>query len=131
MMTDPIADMLTRIRNALRVEKESVEMPASKLKEGVARVLRDEGFIQDYRVAGDAPHKILKIYLKYGPLGEQVVLEIKRVSTPGRRVYRSVSELSPVRNGLGIWVVSTSQGVLSDRECRQRHLSGEVLCSVF
>ncbi len=131
MMTDPISDMLTRLRNAIRVAAESVEMPASKSKESIARVLCAEGFIQDYRVVGEPPRKLLKLYLKYGPLGETVIREIKRVSKPSRRVYQSVNELKHVRNGLGIFVVSTNRGVLSDRECRRLHVGGEVLCMVF
>lgn len=131
MMTDPIADMLTRLRNALRVREATVEMPSSTMKESVARVLRDEGFIEDYRAAGEPPHRLLKLYLKYGPLGEEVISEIKRVSKPSRRIYRPVKDLGHVRNGLGIWVVSTNRGVLSDRECRQLSIGGEVICSVF
>jgi len=131
MMTDPIADMLTRVRNALRVGHESVEMPSSRGKEGVARVLKDEGFIGDYRVVGEPPHRLLKVYLKYGPRGEEIIQDITRVSRPGRRIYRPVNELGHVRNGLGIWVVSTNRGILSDRECRQLHVGGEVICSVF
>jgi small subunit ribosomal protein S8 len=130
MMTDPIADMLTRVRNALRIDRETVEMPASRMKERIARVLKDEGFIEDYQVAGDPPDRLLKVYLKYGPLGEDVITDITRVSTPGCRVYRSVGELGHVRNGLGIWIVSTNRGVLSDRQCRQMNVGGEVLCSV-
>jgi small subunit ribosomal protein S8 len=131
MMTDPIADMLTRVRNALRVDKKTVEMPASNVRESIARVLCDEGFIEDYRVAGEPPHKVLKVYLKYGPLGERVIRRIERVSRPGRRVYRGVQDLGHVANGLGIWVVSTSKGMLSDRECRRHNVGGEVVCSVF
>ncbi len=131
MMTDPVADMLTRIRNALAARHDTVEMPASKLKENIARVLRDEGFIEDYRVAGEPPDSLLKIWLKYGPLDEDVIRSIQRVSKPGRRVYRGVDELGYVRNGLGIWVVSTGQGVLSDRECRRANVGGEVVCSVY
>lgn len=131
MMTDPIADMLTRLRNALRVREATVEMPSSTMKESVARVLRDEGFIEDYRAAGEPPHRLLKLYLKYGPLGEEVISEVKRVSKPSRRIYRSVKDFGHVRNGLGIWVVSTNRGVLSDRECRQLNIGGEVICSVF
>ncbi len=131
MMTDTTADMLTRIRNALAIEAQSVEMPTSKVLEGIARVLRDEGFIEDYRVGGEEPHRVLKIYLKYGPLGERVIRELERVSKPGRRMYRGVGELGHYRNGLGIWVVSTNRGILSDRECRREHVGGEVLCSVF
>lgn len=131
MMTDPLADMLTRTRNALMVEHETVEMPHSKLKENVARVLRNEGFIQDFRVAGEVPRKLLKIYLKYGPLGEKVITGIDLVSKPGRRIYRPVSELGRVRNGLGIWIVSTNRGVLSDNQCRAEGIGGEVLCAVY
>ena len=131
MMTDPIADMLTRVRNALAVERKTVEMPASREKESVARVLKDEGYVEDFQVVGEIPHRMLKIYLKYGPLGEKVIHELKRVSRPGRRVYRGVSELGHVRNGLGIWIVSTNKGVISDRQCRQQKVGGEVLCSVF
>jgi small subunit ribosomal protein S8 len=131
MMTDTIADMLTRIRNAVAIQNETVEMPWSKIREGLAQVLKDEGFIEDYRLGGDGPKKTLKIYLKYGPLGQDIIREIKRVSKPGRRIYRSVDELGHFRNGLGIWVVSTNKGVLSDRECRRQRVGGEVLCSVF
>ena len=131
MMTDPIADMLTRIRNALKAGHETVEAPASKEKEGIAQVLKKEGYIEDCRTAGDPPHKLLKIYLKYGPLGQKAIREIKRVSKPGRRIHRPVKELPYVYNGLGISVVSTSRGILSDRECRKLNTGGEVLCTVF
>lgn len=131
MMTDPIADMLTRVRNALMVQLKTVEMPASKLKESVARALLEEGFIEDFRVVGEVPHRILKIYLKYGPLGEKVINKLERISRPGRRVYRAVGDLGYVRNGLGIYVVSTNRGVLSDRRCRSEGVGGEVLCAVY
>jgi len=130
MMTDPIADMLTRIRNALRTEKQTVEIPASKVKLGIARVLKDEGYINDFRLLDVGPQGILRIYLKYGPEGEMVITRIQRVSKPSRRVYRGVDDLPRVRNGLGIAVVSTSRGILSDRECRRERLGGEVLCTV-
>ncbi len=130
MMTDPIADMLTRLRNALAARHDTLEMPSSKMKEQIARVLRDEGFIEDYRVAGEPPHRLLKIYLKYGPLDEDVIRKLERASKPGRRIYRGVDELDYVANGLGIWVVSTNRGVLSDRECRRLRVGGEVVCSV-
>ena len=131
MMTDPIADMLTRIRNALAVQRKTVEMPASREKESVARVLKAEGYVEDHQVVGETPHRLLKVYLKYGPLGEQVIHELERISTPGRRVYKGVSELGHVRNGLGIWIVSTNKGIISDRQCRIQKVGGEVLCSVF
>jgi small subunit ribosomal protein S8 len=131
MMTDPIADMLTRIRNAVRVEKPSVDMPVSKVKRGVAEVLKREGYIWDWQEVEDAPANVLRIELKYGPNGERVLRHIKRVSTPGRRVYRGARDLRPVLNGLGISVISTNRGVISDREARSRKLGGEVLCEVY
>jgi len=131
MMTDPIADMLTRIRNALAAGHKTVEAPASRIKEGIAQVLKKEGYIEDCRTAGDPPQRLIKIYLKYGPLGEKAIKEIDRVSKPGRRVHRSAGDLPYVHNGLGISVVSTSRGILSDRECRKLNTGGEVLCSVF
>jgi small subunit ribosomal protein S8 len=133
MMTDPIADMLTRIRNAVRVERPAVEMPLSKVKRGVAEVLKREGYIWDWSeqaVEGETA-KQLRIDLKYGPNGERVIQTIRRVSKPGRRVYQQAKGLRPVLNGLGISIVSTSRGVLSDREARQKNLGGEVLCELW
>jgi small subunit ribosomal protein S8 len=131
MMTDPIADMLTRIRNAVRVERPNVTMPLSKVKRGLAEVLKREGYIWGFEeVAGDAVAE-LRIELKYGPNGERVIRHIKRVSKPGRRVYRHATGLRPVLNGLGISIISTSRGVISDREARQRNLGGEVLCELW
>ncbi len=131
MMTDPIADMLTRIRNAVRVERPQVEMPSSKLKEGVADVLKREGYIWDWEVVDSKPCRQLRVFLKYGPQGERVIRHLQRVSKPGRRVYRGVDQLRPVLGGLGISVVSTSHGVLSDREARQQKIGGEVICDVW
>jgi small subunit ribosomal protein S8 len=131
MMTDPIADMLTRIRNAVRIERPHVEMPLSKVKCGVAEVLKREGYIWDWREVDGTPVGQLQIDLKYGHNGERVIGHIKRISRPGRRVYRGAKNLKPVLNGLGISVISTSRGVISDREARQRKLGGEVLCEVW
>lgn len=133
MMTDPIADMLTRIRNAVRVERPVVEMPLSKVKRGVAEVLKREGYIWDWHEedASDRPGKQLCLDLKYGPNGERVIRHIKRVSKPGRRVYSRASDLRPILNGLGISIISTSRGVVSDREARQKKLGGEVLCELW
>ncbi|RIK84863.1 MAG: 30S ribosomal protein S8 [Planctomycetota bacterium] len=131
MMTDPISDMLTRIRNAVRVERAFVEMPLSKVKVGLAEVLKREGYIWDWQSVEAKPCNRLRIDLKYGPNGEQVIRHIKRVSKPGCRVYKASRELRPVLNGLGITVVSTSRGVVSDREARQRNLGGEVLCEIW
>ncbi len=131
MMTDPIADMLTRIRNAVRIERPHVDMPLSSVKRGVADVLKREGYIWDYQEIDQEPAKQLRIELKYGPSGERVIRHIKRVSKPGRRVFAKAKEMSPVLNGLGITIISTSRGVISDREARQRRLGGEVLCEIW
>ncbi len=131
MMTDPIADMLTRIRNAVRVERPSVDMPTSKVKRGLAEVLKREGYIWDWKEVEGAPAAQLRIDLKYGPNGERVIRHLKRVSKPGRRVYAGSARLKPILNGLGIRVLSTSRGVISDREARQRNLGGEVLCELW
>ncbi|HVC99505.1 MAG TPA: 30S ribosomal protein S8 [Pirellulales bacterium] len=131
MMTDPIADMLTRIRNAVRVERSSVEMPLSKVKRGLAEVLKREGYIWDWEELSAIPSPQLRLHLKYGPNGERVIRHIKRVSKPGCRIYRGADSLRPVLNGLGISIISTSRGVISDREARQRHLGGEVLCELW
>ena len=131
MMTDPIADMLTRIRNAVSVERPHVELPASKVKRGLAEVLKREGYIWDFDEIKAEPVQQLKLDLKYGPNGERVIQRIRRVSKPGRRVYRKARDLKPVLNGLGITIISTSRGVVSDREARQRNLGGEVLCEVW
>jgi small subunit ribosomal protein S8 len=131
MMTDPIADMLTRIRNAVRVERPHVQIPASKVKRGLAEVLKREGYIWDWEEVQAEPASELRIYLKYGPNGEKVIRHIKRVSKPGRRVYSGAADLRPILNGLGISIISTSRGVVSDREARQRKLGGEVLCELW
>lgn len=131
MMTDPIADMLTRIRNAVSVERPSVDMPISNLKKGVAEVLKREGFIWDWKEESTQPVGQLHIDLKYGPTGEKVIRHIKRISKPGCRIYSSSRELRPVLNGLGISVLSTSRGFLSDREARQQKVGGEVICEVW
>jgi small subunit ribosomal protein S8 len=133
MMTDPIADMLTRIRNAVRIERPHVLLPLSRLKRGLAEVLKREGYIWDWREEGDdaAPQKHLVIQLKYGPNGERVIRHIRRISKPGRRVYSRANNLQPVLGGLGISILSTSRGVISDREARQKNLGGEVLCEVW
>ncbi len=131
MMTDPIADMLTRIRNAVRVERPHVDVPHSKFKRGVAEVLKREGYIWDFEEIAGEPCGSLRVHLKYGPNGERVIRSIRRVSKPGRRVYKDVDGLKPILGGLGITILSTSRGVISDREARQRRLGGEVLCEIW
>ena len=130
-MTDPIADMLTRIRNAIRTNRKAVKIPSSKVKVGIARVLKDEGYIVGYDVVEDSKQGILRVDLKYGPRGEDVIRKIKRESKSGCRVYRKVEDLPRVLNGLGIAIVSTSQGILSDRECRKKKVGGELLATVY
>jgi small subunit ribosomal protein S8 len=147
MMTDPIADMLTRVRNSNRIEAPAVDMPSTHLKERIAQVLKDEGFILDFQVGKMAvteqgrtfqtpaeaaePKKILRVFLKYGPEGERVIRHIQRGSKPGLRLYRGYKELKPVLDGLGISVLSTSRGVMSDRQARAQRLGGELLCTVW
>ena len=130
-MTDPIADMLTRIRNAVRVERPHVDMPMSKVKRGLAEVLKREGYIWEWEQMDSKPANLLRVHLKYGPNGERVISTVRRVSKPGRRIYSRAKDLRPVLNGLGISVLSTSRGVVSDREARQRNLGGEVLCEIW
>jgi small subunit ribosomal protein S8 len=131
MMTDPIADMLTRMRNAHRIGRKSVSMPASKVKVGIAQVLKDEGYVDDYRVEPGTPSSTLQIVLRYGPNGERVIRRIERVSKPGRRVYGAAQDLTKVVRGMGIQVLSTNQGIVSDRKAREMNVGGEVLCKVF
>jgi small subunit ribosomal protein S8 len=147
MMTDPIADMLTRIRNASAIERPVVEMPATKLKAAVAKVLVEEGFVLGYRVGlyhvndngkqfeetsdYGQPHLVLQVYLKYGPDGERVIRHIERYSKPGRRVYQGYKDVRRVLDGLGIAILSTSKGVMSDRQAKQNKVGGEILCTVW
>lgn len=137
MMTDPIADLLTRIRNAAAIRRSSVRAPKSKLKVAIADVLKREGYIRDHRVVeskpeeGLGPQGWLEIDLKYGPDDEDVINSITRVSKPGRRIYRAAKELKPVIGGLGIDILSTSAGVLSDREARAKNVGGEVVARVY
>jgi small subunit ribosomal protein S8 len=130
-MTDPISDMLTRVRNASQALHDRVEVPASKVKVELARVLHEEGFIRSYRILEDNKQGIIRIYLKYSETEERVISGIKRISKPGRRVYVNKSSLPRVLGGLGVAVVSTSQGVMTDRTCRKSNVGGEVLCHVW
>jgi small subunit ribosomal protein S8 len=130
MNTDPIADLLTRIRNANRNRAESCTVPASRVKVNILDTLKREGFIGAYTVHSEGVKGVVEIALKYGPEGEQVITDIQRYSKVGCRRYRGVADLPVVRGGLGICVVSTNKGVLSDRECRAQKIGGEVLCTV-
>jgi small subunit ribosomal protein S8 len=129
-LSDPIADMLTRIRNAVRIRQKQVIIKASKMCEGVAAVLKQEGYITDFERIDDGNQGILRITLKYDPAGESVISEIKRVSKPGRRLYSPVDKLPRVLGGMGIAIVSTSKGIMSDRNCRQAKIGGEIFCTV-
>jgi small subunit ribosomal protein S8 len=129
-LSDPIADMLTRIRNGVRISKEDVNVKATKVCEGVAGVLKQEGFIEGYDKIDDGKQGILRVKLKYAPDGEPAIREIARTSKPGRRVYAAAKELPVVMGGMGIVVVSTSKGVMSDRNCRSQNIGGEIICTV-
>lgn len=131
MWSDPIADMLTRIRNAARVRHKTVSIPSSKIKVGIAKVLRDEGYVIGYDVIDDGKQGRLRVELKYGARGEDVIRNIRRISKGGCRVYKGVADVPRVLDGLGIAIVSTNLGVLSDRVCRERKVGGEVLCTVY
>jgi small subunit ribosomal protein S8 len=130
-MTDPISDLLTRLRNAHLAKHDRLDMPASKLKSELCRVLKESGFVEDFRVIEAVPQGTLRIYLRYSEAGTPAIQHLRRVSKPGRRVYRKAEDLRPVRNGLGVGIVSTSQGVLTDAQARQRRVGGEVLCEIW
>lgn len=130
-MTDPIADMLTRIRNAILAKHEEVRIPASKIKLGVASILKDEGFIREFQFIEDNKQGILKIQLKYAPGEKSVIHGIQRVSKPGLRVYMKMEEIPRVLDGLGVAILSTSKGIMTDKACRELGVGGEVLCQVW
>ena len=129
-LSDPIADMLTRIRNGIRIEKSEVRIKASKVCEGVADVLKKEGYIKDFDRIDDGKQGLIRVFLKYSKEGQPIINQIQRVSKPGRRVYCAVKDLPDVLGGMGIVIVSTSKGVLSDRNCRQENIGGELICTV-
>lgn len=131
VMTDPIADMLTRIRNANMVRHDKLEVPASKIKKEIAEILKREGFVRDVELIEDNKQGILRIFLKYGPNNERVITGLKRISKPGLRVYAKADEVPRVLNGLGIAIVSTSRGVMTDKDARQAQTGGEVVAYVW
>ena len=130
-MTDPIADLLSRIRNANQKRKEKVDIPASKIKEGIVRILKEEGFVVRYKKIQDDKQGIIRVYLKYMPDKTRAIREIKRISRPGRRIYATKEKMPRVCAGLGIAIVSTSRGLMADNEARKQHIGGEVLCYVW
>ncbi len=131
VVTDPIADMLTRIRNANSARHGQVDVPASKMKQAIARILKEEGFITDWHLVERAPQGVLRINLKYGPRKEHILSGIRRVSRPGLRIYAQRAGIPRVRGGLGVAILSTSQGIMTDRQARQRRLGGEVICYIW
>jgi small subunit ribosomal protein S8 len=131
MLTDPIADMLTRIRNAVQVERPFVDMPTSRLKEGVAGALKREGYIWDHEIIEAQPRNTLRILLKYGPNGERVITKLVRESKPGRRVYVGVDSIPKVLGGMGTAVLSTTRGIMSSREAKKENVGGELICTIY
>jgi small subunit ribosomal protein S8 len=130
MLTDPIADMLTRIRNAVRIKSEKVDIPISKIKLEIAKILKEEGFIRAYKILKDRKQGVLRVILKYVD-NESVISGLRRISTPGRRVYVNRNEIPKVMGGLGVVVLTTSKGILSDKTCRREGVGGEVICYVW
>ncbi len=130
-MTDTIADMLTRIRNAVMRKKESVEIPRSNVRKKVIDVLKKEGFIKEYKEIEDGRQGILKVYLKYGPQKEPIIHSLSRESKPGRRIYKKAEEIRPVMGGIGVAVYSTNKGIMSGEECKKAGVGGELLCKVW
>jgi small subunit ribosomal protein S8 len=130
-MTDPIPDMLTRVRNAVQAKHQKVDMPASRLKVEIARILKEEGFIAHFKTSEEEGKNFLTLFLKYGPKGEKVISNIERISRPGCRVYVSKSEIPKVLGGLGINILTTSRGVMTGKQARKQGFGGELLCSVY
>jgi len=130
-ISDPIADMITRIRNAVKAKFNSTDVPASKLKTELARVLKDEGYIKNYKFIQDGKQGILRIYLKYGQGQKATIYGLERVSKPSRRVYTKSKDIKPVYNGMGISILSTSRGVMTDKRARQENVGGEILCNIW
>ena len=130
-MTDPIADMLTRVRNAVQAKHQKVDMPASRLKVEIARILKEEGFIAHFKTSEEEGKNFLTLFLKYGPKGEKVISNIERISRPGCRVYVSKTEIPKVLGGLGINILTTSHGVMTGKQARKQGFGGELLCSIF
>lgn len=129
--TDPIADMLTRVRNAIQANHLRVDIPSSKMKVGIAKIMKDEGFIKNFKVIDDKKQKILRIYLKYGEEKQPAILSIRRISKSGRRVYVKSSDLRPVYNNLGVWILSTSKGLITNKTAQKLNVGGEVLCEIL
>jgi len=130
-LSDPIADMLTRIRNAVKANFNSVDIPGSRLKVEMAKILKDEGYIRNYKFLKDGKQGILRIYLRYGPQQSKVVYGLERISKPSRRVYVRSKDIKPVLNGMGISILSTSKGIMTDKKARKANVGGEILCKIW
>ncbi len=129
-INDPIADMLTRIRNAIKAGHVKVDIPSSKIKVGITKILKDEGFIKNFKIIDSNKQKLLRIYLKYSEYDQSSIQNLKRISKPGRRVYIKSEELKPVLNNIGIWILSTSKGLITNKAAKQLNIGGEVLCEI-
>ncbi len=129
-ITDPIADMLTRIRNAIKAGHLIVDVPSSKMKVSIAKILKDEGFIKNFKLNDDNRQKILRIYLKYSDENQPAILNLTRISKPGRRVYIKAEELVPIYNNIGIWIISTSKGIITNKTAKKMNVGGEILCEI-
>lgn len=129
-MTDPIADMLTRVRNAMKAGHLIVDIPSSKMKVSIAKILKDEGFIKNFKLNDDNRQKILRLYLKYSEANQPAILDMRRISKPGRRVYIKAENLAPVYNNIGIWILSTSKGIITNKTAKKLNVGGEVICEI-
>jgi len=130
-INSPISDMFVRIKNANQRKKDKVDIPSSKLKEEILKILKDEGFISNYKVISDRKQGILRVYMKYSPEGERVIRDVKCISTPGRRCYRKSAKINKVFRGMGISIISTPKGLMTDSKCRELKMGGEVICSIW
>jgi len=128
--SDPIADMLTRVRNSVKAEHLKVDIPSSKMKVSIAKILKDEGFVKNYKIIEDNKQKILRIYLKYSSDNQSAILNLTRISKPGRRVYMQAKDLKPVLNNIGIWILSTPKGVITNKAAKKLNVGGEILCEI-
>lgn len=129
-VSDPISDMLTRLRNALHAGHVKVDIPSSKIKQSIAQIMKDEGFIKNFKIIEDNKQNILRVYLKYSETNEPVIYSIKRISKPGRRIYSNAEELRPVLNNVGVWIMSTPKGIITNKAAKRLNVGGEILCEI-
>jgi len=129
-ISDPIADMLTRVRNSVKAGHLKVDVPSSKMKISIAKIMKDEGFIKNYKIIDDNKQKILRIYLKYSQENQSAIINLKRISKPGRKVYIKADEIVPVYNNIGIWILSTSKGIITSKSAKKLNIGGEIICEI-